>query len=1048
MATYPNPEKTYGLVVGIEKYSNLPKKDWLDGPASNAVDFAKWLLKKEVSKDNIGLFISPLDDNYSLIEKADLIDINQDATSTNINNYIKNKIYNKTDEGDLLYVFWGSHGNTNTAGGELEQILLYSDYSEQSPEHLSFDLLHAALKIPLSRQGFKQQIYIIDACREYYDSEQGYETYRINFKAKGQENIKEQFILYATVQGDVAQNKQGTGIFSSEFLKALNPYGLMPDMDALIQKVADNLVKSDQRISVDCTNWIGQKYPLFRIDKEEGRNWGSSPAVDVFFGRDEELNTLEKWVVNDNCRLVAIVGMGGIGKTDLSLKLAKGIQEKFDYVIWRSLVNAPPVTEILSDLIKFLSNQQEIDLPDTVEAQISRLLHYLREHRCLVILDNAEAILQGGERAGQYQEGYEGYGKLLKKVGELSHKSCLLLTSREKPKNISRLAGKRKPVRFLELGGLDYVEGRKIFESIGDFSGEDKEWKELIEFYNGNPLALELAARHIGEVFFGDISEFLRGGKRIFGQPLEDEDDDERDDMRKLLDWHFQRLLDKEKEIMYWLAINREPVSLSELKEDILSLQAKEEVPSTLESLQRRLPLEISSTGFTLQPVLIEYMTERLVKEVCDEIKTRKISLLKSHALLKAQAPDYVRETQKRLILNPIVQKLNEEDFDKEVEELLNEIIRILPKRRRIKNSYTAGNILNIFCHAQIDLERDEKLNLDDIELNFSKLAVWQAYLQGVILPKNIDFSNSLLEKCVFTKILARVWALAISSDGKILATGDTSGEIRLWRTKDGTEIAICKGHSSWVQSLAFNREGTMFASSDDNTVRLWDLKTGNCLKTFPRHDFPKTKTSWENSVRSVAFSSDSKTLATGGFAKKIKLWNPENGERLKTLSKAKTKDCIHSIAFSPDGKWLASGSDDKTLRLWDLNTYECVRILEGHEAPVYSVAFSPNGNGKILASGSDDNTVRLWDLNTYECVRILEGHEASVYSVAFSPDGKWLASGSRYGKIKLWNVKKEECFRTLRHRPYEGMNIKDVTGLTEAQKDTLKVLGAVEKDD
>lgn len=137
------------------------------------------------------------------------------------------------------------------------------------------------------------------------------------------------------------------------------------------------------------------------------QDWGDAPDVPVFFGRTEELETLEKWILVDKCRLVAIVGMGrigktglsiqwgkgGIGKTDLSLQLAKGIQEEFNYVIWRSFLNAPPVKEILSDLTKFLSNQQEINLPDKEDKQISRLLHYLREHRCLVILDNAEAIL-------------------------------------------------------------------------------------------------------------------------------------------------------------------------------------------------------------------------------------------------------------------------------------------------------------------------------------------------------------------------------------------------------------------------------------------------------------------------------------------------------------------------------------------------------------------------------------------------------------------------------------------------------------------------------
>jgi NB-ARC domain len=260
------------------------------------------------------------------------------------------------------------------------------------------------------------------------------------------------------------------------------------------------------------------------------QDWSDAPDVSTFFGRTEELSTLEQWIIKERCRLIAIVGIkgigktsisiklgrGGIGKTDLSLKLAQELQEHFEYIIWRKLINAPKLVDIIADLIKVLSKQQDINLPATADEQISKLLFYLREHRCLLILDNAETLLQGGQYAGQYREGYENYGQLFRAIAEVPHQSCLLLTSREKPKEVARLEGKTRPVRSLPLSGLDHIDCQKIFEAFGTFSGLEEEWRELNDFYNGNPLALELAARHIEEVFYGSISDFLREGKQVF----------------------------------------------------------------------------------------------------------------------------------------------------------------------------------------------------------------------------------------------------------------------------------------------------------------------------------------------------------------------------------------------------------------------------------------------------------------------------------------------------------------------------------------------------
>ncbi len=170
-------------------------------------------------------------------------------------------------------------------------------------------------------------------------------------------------------------------------------------------------------------------------------DWGEAMDVSIFYGRTEELATLKQWIVQDNCRLVGLLGMGGIGKTALSVKFAQQVRHEFGCVIWRSLQNAPPVNDILATLIQFLSNQQETpaNLPESTSLRITRLIEYLRSSRCLLILDNAETILQAGAGAGQYRQGYEGYGELIKRVGETFHRSCLILTSCEKPQELAAL---------------------------------------------------------------------------------------------------------------------------------------------------------------------------------------------------------------------------------------------------------------------------------------------------------------------------------------------------------------------------------------------------------------------------------------------------------------------------------------------------------------------------------------------------------------------------------------------------------------------------------
>jgi WD40 repeat protein len=541
----------------------------------------------------------------------------------------------------------------------------------------------------------------------------------------------------------------------------------------------------------------------------------------------------------------------------------------------------------------------------------------------------------------------------------------------------------------------------------------------------------------IHEVFGGVIGAFLgeAGSGSVFGG------------IRRLLGEQIGRSSPVEQDVLRVLAVEREPVPLAELSAQLGPRAGRAAVLEAVEALRRRSLVERAETAgaavFTLQSAVLEYVTDRLVEEVSDEIARGQPLQLARQSLVKAQAKDYVRHTQERLIGAPILQQLQAEHGVDGAQQQLLTLLESWRDRPETEQGYGPGNVVNLLRLLRGDLRG----------LDLGGLALRQAYLARID-AKDTSLAGAHLSETVLAEAFNYPISVALSSDGASLVAGTAAGEVWLWRVADRTPLLALQAHAGPVHSVALSADGRLLASgNEDGAVRLWEAPSGRLLDTLQAHT---------GGVRGVALSADGRLLASGGLDSLVRLWEvpfapPQRRERFTEERSADSENspapppssgrllatlrghtaAVRAVTLSADGRLLASGGLDGTVRLWEARFAPSQRgdqfmeersadsehspapppsggrllaTLQGHTAGVRGVTLS--ADGRVLASGSLDGTVRLWEADSGRLLDTLQGHThagagqaGGVWGVALSADGRLLASAGLDGTVRLWEV-------------------------------------------
>ena len=412
-------------------------------------------------------------------------------------------------------------------------------------------------------------------------------------------------VFEGTWQGMTYEQMADSSTYSANYLMR----DIAPKFWKLLSKLlGKNVGKTNLRLVIkkiyhDSPTELIQSLKLDLKNQQKHFDWGKAPTIPShYYGYHCQLQRLQQWVAVEHCQLLSLWGASGVGKTLLMKKFAQQIQDRFEVVIWRSLENAPSLSELLRDILHSGFNV-------TVNEDNKLLLELaiqLQTRSCLILLDGIEAIFQTKAISGTYLSGYEDYQEFWRVVAESSHQSCVVFTSLENPGKIVLANNSNSLARSLKLSGLEVADAQSLLEAEAIVPADTA--TDLVKYYQGNPAILNTVTKIAQELFNGNVSEFLAQNSLVFGE------------INHFLLKSFERLCTLEQELLYWLAIQERSLSLPEIQARIPFAVYSVELIEALESLSQRSLLTVSQiekrTVFVLSAMIREFVINQFIAKI------------------------------------------------------------------------------------------------------------------------------------------------------------------------------------------------------------------------------------------------------------------------------------------------------------------------------------------------------------------------------------------------------------------------------------------------